>query len=176
MPDRIVVDTGPLISLAAGGVSSLLRDLPHRFMVPRKVVEEIQSGQRRGRPGVDLTNITIVESEEPVDAVTFSLLDRGEAAVIQFALKNRITTVCIDEKKGRRIARAVELEVVGTLGLLLEAKKLGMLPAVAPVVERLLDHGIWYNSGLLESVLSSAGENLPEAMREKGAIEQEKGS
>jgi predicted nucleic acid-binding protein len=176
MPDRIVVNTGPLISLAAGGASHLLRELPHRFMVPREVVEEIRSGQRRGRPDIDLSHVTIVESEEPVDAVTLSLLDRGEAAVIQFALKNRITTVCIDEKKGRRIARAVDLEVVGTLGLLLQAKKLGLLAAIAPVIEKLVVHGVWYDNGLLESVLSSAGENLPEAMRDEGVIEREKGS
>ncbi|MCK9463548.1 MAG: DUF3368 domain-containing protein [Proteobacteria bacterium] len=163
MPDKIVVNTGPLISLAAGGVLNLLRDLPHQFLVPREVRDEIESGQRCGRQGVDLSGVTIVESDGPVDAVTLSLLDRGEAAVIQFALKNGVGTVCIDEKKGRRIARAVDLEVVGTLGLLLEAKKLGVLSAIAPVIEKLLEHGVWYQSGLLLSVLSSAGETLPEA-------------
>lgn len=161
MPERIVVNTGPLISLAAGGVLSLLRDLPHQFLVPGEVRDEIVSGQRRGRQGVDLSGVTIVESDGPMDALTLSLLDRGEAAVVQYALENNIGTVCIDEKKGRRIARAVDLEVVGTLGLLLEAKKLGILPAIAPVIERLIDHGVWYQSGLLLSVLSSAGETLP---------------
>lgn len=160
MSDRIVINTGPLISMAVGEVLHLLRDLPYEFLVPREVKEEIEIGERCGRPGVDLSAVAIVESEDPVDAVTFSLLDKGEAAVIQFALKNGIGTVCIDEKKGRRIARAVDLEVVGTLGLLLRAKKLGFLPAVVPVIEKLLDHGVWYEAKLLESVLSSVGEKF----------------
>jgi predicted nucleic acid-binding protein len=160
MPNRIVIDTGPLISLAAGGVLHLLRDLPHDFLVPEEVRLEIETGERVGRARVDLSGVKIVESSVPVDAVTMSLLGRGEAAVIHYALHHEVGIVCIDEKKGRRIARAVDLEVVGTLGLLLEAKKLGLLEAIAPIVERLRVFGIWFDRQLLERVLTFTQEPL----------------
>lgn len=132
----------------------MLHDLPHHFIVPREVVEELERGLLSGHAVVELSGVTIID-----------LMGSVEAAVIQLALTKGIATVCLDEKKGRRIARAVDLEVVGTLGLLLEAKKLGMLNAISPVIERLLEYGIWYDRGLLESVLSSAGESIPSAVR-----------
>ena len=156
--EKIVVNTGPLISLAAGEVIRLLDDLPHEFLVPNEVKSELENGEGFGRLRVDLSGTTIVELMAPLDAVTSSLLDSGEAAVIQYALGNKIDTVCIDEKKGRRLARAVNLEVVGTLGLLLEAKKLGVLDAISPVIEKLMGFGVWYDSALVKKVLTFAGE------------------
>ena len=48
--------------------------------------------------------------------------------------------------------------MVGTLGLLLEAKKLGVLDAISPVIEKLMGFGVWYDRALVERVLTFAGE------------------
>jgi predicted nucleic acid-binding protein len=87
-----------------------------------------------------------------------AVLDEGEAAVIQLALDQGIRRVCIDERAGRRMASAVGLQVVGTLGLLLRAKQLGHLPALRPVVQRLTSAGAWYDQELLTRVFHAAGE------------------
>jgi predicted nucleic acid-binding protein len=139
----------------------LLEDLPYDFLVPRQVLEEIEAGNHLGHKAVPLVGVRVVDSDEPQDPVIVSLLDKGEAAVFQYALKNDIGTVCIDEKKGRNLARAVNLEVVGTLGLFLSAKKLGKLSEIVPVIERLTAFGIWYNPALLERVLDFAQESMP---------------
>jgi predicted nucleic acid-binding protein len=54
----------------------------------------------------------------------------------------------------------VDLEVVGTLGLLLEAKKLGLLEAITPTVEKLSAFGIWFDRQLLERVMTFTKEPL----------------
>jgi predicted nucleic acid-binding protein len=159
MPDRIVVNTGPLIALAVSDALFLLEALPYEFLVPRQVQEEIEDGNFIGHKAVSLRGARVVDSDEKEDPVIVSLLDKGEASVIQYALKKGVRTVCIDEKKGRNLARAVNLEVVGTLGLLLKAKKLGMVPEIAPILARLTAFGIWYNPALLERVLLAAKES-----------------
>lgn len=72
-------------------------------------------------------------------------LDLGEAAVIQLALESNIETVCIDELKGRRAAVAVGLKIVGSLGLLGKAKRLGQVGELRPLIEQARSGGIFYD-------------------------------
>ncbi|MCP4693474.1 MAG: DUF3368 domain-containing protein [Desulfobacterales bacterium] len=82
----------------------------------------------------------------------------GEAAVIQLALEKQIKWVCIDEWKARRAAQNAELKVVGVLGLLGRAKRLGFIPALKPFVDRAIEAGIRYHPDLVHKVLKAAGE------------------
>jgi len=63
---------------------------------------------------------SVALSAPPAPLATHAL-DAGEAAVIQLALERGIATVCIDEWRGRRAARACGLAVTGSLGLLVRA-------------------------------------------------------
>jgi len=93
-----------------------------------------------------------------VHPVAVAALDSGEAATIQLALERGIRRVCIDDLKGRRVALAVGLEVTGLLGLLARARALGLVDAVRPWVERLVEGGAWYDDDLIRRVLASLGE------------------
>ncbi len=77
-------------------------------------------------------------------------LDAGEAAVIEVALQLDISVVCIDELKGRRAAIALGLNVVGSLGVLGKAKKLGLINSVRPLVEKAQESGVYYDEALVE--------------------------
>ena len=85
-------------------------------------------------------------------------LDEGEAEVIQLAKEARATTVIIDEKKGRRVAKSLGLRVRGTLGILLELKKRGLIKLVKPVIDEMLKEGYYLSSELIAEVLRAAGE------------------
>ena len=87
------------------------------------------------------------------------VLDKGEAEVIMLAKELKADLVIIDEKLARRYAQKEGLKVTGTLGILLKAKKLGLINAVKPLLNDMLDNGIWLNPMLIEEVLALAGEN-----------------
>ncbi len=70
----------------------------------------------------------------------------------------RADWLVIDEKPARRLATGLRLPVVGTLGLLLAAKRRHLISAVRPVTDALLKNAFHISPVLLESVLQDAGE------------------
>jgi hypothetical protein len=75
-----------------------------------------------------------VRTPEPSSCVS---LDVGEAEAITLAEEIKADIVLIDEMAGRETARISGFTVLGTLGLLLRAKRSGLLPSVAPLLDRL---------------------------------------
>jgi predicted nucleic acid-binding protein len=57
------------------------------------------------------------------------------------------------------VARKLGLHVVGTLGVLVEAKRQGLIPAVRPLVERLTEQGFRLSTAVIDAALSAAGES-----------------
>lgn len=53
-------------------------------------------------------------------------LGKGEASSITLALELENSLLIIDEKKGRRIAEEMEIEIIGSMGILLKAKEKGV--------------------------------------------------
>jgi predicted nucleic acid-binding protein len=72
-----------------------------------------------------------------------NLLDPGEAAVIHTAQQEGIATVILDEIKARRVARLAGLEVTGSIGVLLHAKRMGRLASVTEAIDCLKARGTW---------------------------------
>lgn len=156
--DRLVINTGPLIALAKAEALDVVGRLPYKFLCPDEVREELDSGAQGGYPRISPPWLDFRSLKRPIDLVARSTLDLGEAAVIQLALEQGVRWVCIDEKRGRRAASAVGLNVVGALGLLIRAKKLKLVPALGPLLERLQHAGEWYDQALLDRVLKATGE------------------
>jgi predicted nucleic acid-binding protein len=126
MAERIVIDTGPIIALARADALDIVAELPIAFVAPIEVRDELDEGVRRGHPAVAVAWIQFAPLAIPASPLVLAELDRGEAAVIQLALEQRISLVGIDERKGRRAAGAAGLAVTGTLGLLGRAKMLAV--------------------------------------------------
>lgn len=158
MAAELVINTGPLITLARVGLLDLIGQLPLHVLCPAEVRAELDAGERAGHLQVRPSWVEVVRLKGPLSVVTLSGLDPGETAVIELALERKIPTVCIDEWKGRRLARAAGLQVVGSLGLLGRAKVAGLLPELRPWIERALEQGIRYHPELVERVLAEVGE------------------
>ncbi len=157
--ERLVINTGPLIALAKAGALDVAGQLAIEIICPAEVKTELDAGLDVGYQKVKPDWLRVESLRHPLDPVANVTLGSGEAAVIQLALEQRIPRVCIDEVRGRRTASAVGLQVVGTLGLLLRAKKLGVVAAVHPYIERLQKAGDWYSAALIRRVLEAAGES-----------------
>ena len=158
MADRIVINTGPLIAFARADALDVLDQLPIQFVCPPEVAQEIRAGAALGYPVVLQPWLTVIPLGKPLDPIALAALDTGEAAVIHIAVEQGIRRVCMDDRKGRRAALAVGLDVVGSLGLLARAKQLGIIPAVRPVADRLSNEGAWYDVELLRRFFEAIGE------------------
>jgi predicted nucleic acid-binding protein len=126
-----VVNSTPLIALSIVGHLGLLQALFDEILIPASVYEEVvQEG--RGCPGSqEIAETDWLAVREP--EVAFPLppellgLDQGELDVILLAQEIEADWVLIDEKLARKIARAVGLQVKGTLGILLVAYRTGLV-------------------------------------------------
>lgn len=158
----IATNTSPIIAIvAATGDLTLFQKLNLRTIVPYEVAQEIRSGGR-DRLGTQAFNqATWLEVQsQPLDIAPYLLntLDRGEASVIQTALNLQIETVCIDEKAGRRVARLSQLQLTGSLGLLLKAKQNGQLDSITEAIGRMQQSGIRLSQSVINFVLTRSGE------------------
>lgn len=161
MSERIVINTGPLISLARIGCLEILSKLPYDFICPEEVRRELDEGEVAGHPRVAPEDVRIAKLAKPISLVSLAALDAGEAAVIQLATELSIPVVAIDEWKGRRAALAAGLTVTGSLGLLAKAKLLGLLPSLKPLLEKAVAEGIRYHPELVRTILEAVGEEAP---------------
>ncbi len=154
----VVADTSPLIYLSRVGALGLLHVLFGEVVVPRAVWTEGVE-QRTAAPGLDALKraewLRVVDREWP----TLDLgLDPGETAAILLAESMNADLLLIDERLGRRVAEARGLAVRGTLGVLVQARRAGALPALRPVLETLVADGFRISPALIREALGAVGE------------------
>lgn len=154
----VVADTSPLIYLSRVGALGLLHTLFGEVVVPRAVWTEVVE-QRTAAPGLDALRIAnwlrVVDQELPVLDLG---LDAGETAAILLAESLQADLLLIDERLGRRVAESRGLIVRGTLGVLVQARRTGALPALRPVLERLVADGFRVSPALIREALTAVGE------------------
>lgn len=154
----VVADTSPLIYLSRVGALGLLHTLFGEVVVPRAVWTEVVE-QRTAAPGLDALRIAnwlrVVDQELPVLDLG---LDAGETAAILLAESLQADLLLIDERLGRRVAESRGLIVRGTLGVLVQARRTGALPALRPVLERLVADGFRISPALIREALTAVGE------------------
>lgn len=106
---------------------------------------------------------------EPVDDVTpdpllAEELGPGEAAVIAAAYRLHARLVLLDERKARRIAaRAYGLRVKGSAGLLVVAKRAGLIGEVRPLLDSMVKKGYFLSQRLVDRAAKEAGETAGES-------------
>lgn len=156
-----VSNTFPLLYLYRIGGLAWLGHLFQEVWVPNAVAEELEVGRQRGYDVPEIGGLTWVRCVNPAHVPQEWLaldLGRGELATIALALEHRENAILVDDLLARRIARVAGLEVWGTLRVLLEAKKHGLIEQVAPYVGRLVDAGMWLSVDLRLRILRLADE------------------
>ena len=157
MNNSLVINTGPLIAFSHIDAFDLLRQLPIRIVTTEIVREEFLCGG--DSPGGDWPEwLDVLPLRQPLPPLATISLDRGEASVIQLALEESIDLVCIDEVHGRRCAKAMKLQVTGSLGLLGLAKRHGIIAAARPLITAMSSRGNWFREDLVTRFLTELGE------------------
>jgi predicted nucleic acid-binding protein len=159
----VVADTTPLLYLSRIGRAGLLQTLYQDIIVPRTVWDEAV-GARPGAPGIaDLVAATWIrvsdEAERAgVDRLLEEALDPGEAAAITLAELLHADILLIDERKGQAVARERGLQIRGTLGVLVDARRAGHLASLRSVLQELLAEGFRVAPALVSEALRRVGE------------------
>ncbi|MHB1630209.1 MAG: DUF3368 domain-containing protein, partial [Bacilli bacterium] len=86
-------------------------------------------------------------------------LHRGELEVIVGAKELGIQTVLIDEKAARKLADTFLMDSIGTLGILILAKRAKLVNDVQPYLDALLSTGFRIHKDIYRRILQEAGES-----------------
>lgn len=161
----LVCNTGPVIALAKLDSLNLLNELGfQRVLIPSFVRKELL-----GKIGPEATALEsalddFIKVARPGQVsgqaeTIASDLDEGEKQVILLgsSLEARVILL-LDDQAGRRVARTLGMHVIGTAGILLSAKKQGLVETVAPLLISLREKGYWLSDALIAEVRRLSGE------------------
>jgi len=85
-------------------------------------------------------------------------LDLGESEAIALAEEISASQLLIDERAARKVAMARKLALIGTVGILLLAKRRGLLDSVKDVLDEMQAQGMRISERLYVQVLTLAQE------------------
>lgn len=162
MPEGVpVTDSSPLIYLARADRLWLLQLLSSTVLVPEAVAREIEAKNEADAAARALRSNDWLRIVGPI-AVPKEIqrrdLGRGEVAVLSWAVAHLGTTAVIDDREARRCAQALNVPVVGTLGLVLRAKSSGVISSARRELERLIEHGMYLSHATRDQALALVGE------------------
>ena len=156
-----------VIALMAVGKLSILKEMFDEVVIPHEVHDELLMG-KTVKDFANLIRITAYEQEKWIQVQKLQtslnpalrgMLDVGEACVIQLASDAKTDFVLIDERKARKIARSMYgLKVVGTAGILVEAKRKGIIKTVKDLLDEMRTAGYWIGDNIVQQILKEAGE------------------
>jgi predicted nucleic acid-binding protein len=141
-----VLNASPMIVLAKAGFLPLLPKLVSSPVIPRAVATEIRAASTEDPAANFLAQpswLTVVDLNPALSPLAIWRLGQGESEVLEYAYRNPGTIAILDDKAARRSASALQIPVVGTLGLLLAAKRNGLLDSLEKAVGRVKDCGLF---------------------------------
>lgn len=159
----VVSNTTPLIGLASIQRFQLLERLFGEIHIAQAVYDEaVVAGREAGGARQQVLAATWIKTLPVHDRLAVDMLlgelDLGEAETIVLARELNTDWVLMDEKKGRRKLAQLDMPKIGTLGILLKAKQVGLLSAVQPEIERLRRQGFSISQSVVEAVLQQVDE------------------
>lgn len=153
----VVSDTTAISNLLQINSLDLLQKIYGKVVVPKAVEKELLVLGKLGFPIRDVLAWPWVETKVLSDASLyrplFEELDEGEAESIALAIELQASYLLIDEKKGRQAAKDNNLQIIGTLGVIIEAKRKGRISNIRSTMDELRKIGFWISTSLYQRVL-----------------------
>lgn len=162
MDRRWVLNSSPIIILCKTSLIWIIRTLSPDLVIPTAVMNEINQGSH-GDPAKkwlrEEGRVYVRDIGDVDQAVTPWKLGRGESEVISWANRNPSYEAVIDDRAARRCAAALGVRARGTIGVLVEAKRQALVPALATTLAQIEDSGFWIDDALRHMALRLAGED-----------------
>jgi predicted nucleic acid-binding protein len=159
--ERVVINASPLIILFRGHLESLLPGLFSEIYVPGAVWSEVTGGGYRDESASGIINAGWAKRVK-VSGISPSVaawdLGIGESEVLSFALGRPGFRAMVDDKAARRCAKTLGIRTLGTGGMLVLAKRRGLIESVSDALATLRTVGLWMSDELVDLFLEEAGE------------------
>jgi predicted nucleic acid-binding protein len=158
----VISDSSPIRALDHLGLLELAPKLYGEVIIPEAVQKELRSATSVCR-AIEITDCPgfIIRSPN-ADPAALGVpldLDAGETDAIALAIELRADLLLVDERKATAAARQLGLTTIGVFGLLLDAKRQGLVEALLPLVDRLVRDLRFFTSPALRQRLAElAGE------------------
>ena len=159
--NKIVINTSPLIVLFKSQLTYLLPQLFTEIIVPTGVWSEIVKAGKIDIASQELPNANWAK---PVTISEISALivpcgiDLGESEVLTFALENSGYRAVIDDAAARKVAKSLNIPFMGTLGILVLAKKQGLINSIDEPIQALKKAGLWLSNDLIQVLKEQVNE------------------
>jgi predicted nucleic acid-binding protein len=156
-----VSNTSPLILLAKVGLLAMLAELYGEVLIPPAVERELAAGGSAASAIAPLPWLN-VRAPEPATVRRVSAgLDLGEAEAIALAidLGTSGAEVILDDASARRRARNLGLAVTGTGGVVVVAKRRGLVVSVKEELDRLREAGMYLHDSAYAELVALGGES-----------------
>ena len=157
----IVSDAGPIIIFARIGRLYLLREVTGSLLIPGAVYDEIVV-KKGGMPGAaEVAQAAWIQKASVANRSIIDGLPRvlheGEREAIALA-KERGAQLLVDEIRARRVAADQKIEMIGTLRILSDAKRLGLIRTVRPIIVQMQSRGYRFDRVLIRRFLERIDE------------------
>ena len=151
----VVSDTSPITSLLAIGRFDIIETLYRTVIVPSAVAGELRACHEE-LPGC-------IQSRIPSDTAAVALLrselDQGEAEAIVLARELHAELLLMDETLGRARARQEHVPVMGLVGVLLVARRVGLIHSMRATLDQLESKaGFCLSRDVVRLAVAQAGE------------------
>lgn len=160
MNKLVIADAGPLIAFARLRQIGLLPQIFGRVLVTEMVFAECAG--RADFPESALIREAVSRKQlelcaSPDFSAFAQKIDAGEASAIAVAIDCGCG-VLMDDKAGRKMAANAGVPVIGTVGVLVLAKRKGLVPLVKPQLEKLAASGYFLGAEIIAAALVASGE------------------
>ncbi len=150
MTQQAVTNSTCLIGLERIGQLNLLPQVFSSVFAPPTVVAEVSSP-------LSWLRVQAVQNTAVI-ATLRTQMDAGEAETIALAMELGDVILILDDKKARRVAQQIGLKVIGTVGMLLRAKRQGVIAEIKPFLTALVQADFRISDAIIREALRLSGE------------------
>ena len=158
---KIIVNSTPLIALAKANKLEILKEMYEHIIIPEAVYREVTEKDDVAAQRIEAARewIEVRKVVSNLDRRMYKAkLHDGEVEVMLLAQEIGADAVIIDDGAARKTAEYLELPLTGTLGVMIKAKRRGLLEAVMPVVQQMEQNGIFFSRELKEKIRKFSNE------------------
>jgi hypothetical protein len=156
----IIADSFALIVLETCQSLKLLESLFKEVLVPKAVFDEvIVDGKAVSERLSKYLKDKIRQIDHTIVVINAGGLGSGEIESMVLYKQLHADYLLIDDKRARKVAKMNNITIIGSQGILLLAKKEGLIPKVKPFLDKLSTSEIYIHERLISKTLRLANEN-----------------